>query len=206
MRGAVRPCSFVAYPRPYLNLNTVESGARSITAAGAGMPSSSALLRCLRPWRVVAALLVALTLFMMQADQAHAAASHDPAFEDPRGASRAVGARDGRSDSRAGERPRARSGHGDVHRLPEPRGTCRHGTRRRIHADGWRDDVRVGRDGCPPPPSALRWLRPHERGRGARAPRAHLEVQREHGFAVDLRHMAIRGQCASCQHESETRS
>jgi len=31
------------------------------------------------------------------------------------------------------------------------------------------------------------------------------EVQREHGFAVDLRHMAIRGQCASCQHESEAR-
>lgn len=27
------------------------------------------------------------------------------------------------------------------------------------------------------------------------------EVQREHGFAVDLRHMAIRGQCASCQRQ-----
>ncbi|MDA0301940.1 MAG: Fur family transcriptional regulator [Chloroflexi bacterium] len=25
------------------------------------------------------------------------------------------------------------------------------------------------------------------------------EVQQEHGFAIDLRHMAIRGQCADCQ-------
>ena len=25
------------------------------------------------------------------------------------------------------------------------------------------------------------------------------EVQREHGFAIDLRHMAIRGHCARCQ-------
>ena len=31
------------------------------------------------------------------------------------------------------------------------------------------------------------------------------EVQREHGFAVDLRHMAIRGQCARCQQESNTK-
>ncbi len=31
------------------------------------------------------------------------------------------------------------------------------------------------------------------------------EVQRKHGFAVDLRHIAIRGQCANCQHESEAR-
>lgn len=29
------------------------------------------------------------------------------------------------------------------------------------------------------------------------------EVQREHGFAVDLRHMAIRGHCARCQRESD---
>jgi hypothetical protein len=31
------------------------------------------------------------------------------------------------------------------------------------------------------------------------------EVQREHGFAVDLRHMAIRGQCATCQREDGAR-
>ena len=30
-----------------------------------------------------------------------------------------------------------------------------------------------------------------------------VEVQREHGFAVDLHHMAIRGQCAHCQAENE---
>ena len=29
------------------------------------------------------------------------------------------------------------------------------------------------------------------------------EVQRQYGFAIDLRHMAIRGQCARCQQESE---
>lgn len=29
------------------------------------------------------------------------------------------------------------------------------------------------------------------------------EAQREHGFAVDLRHLAIRGHCARCQHEGK---
>ncbi|MGE3857758.1 MAG: Fur family transcriptional regulator [Dehalococcoidia bacterium] len=29
------------------------------------------------------------------------------------------------------------------------------------------------------------------------------EVQQEHGFAIDLRHLAIRGHCAGCRQESE---
>ena len=29
------------------------------------------------------------------------------------------------------------------------------------------------------------------------------EVQRDHGFAIDLRHMAIRGHCACCQQAAD---